>query len=502
MSRPNLVFITSDWHLGGTLDRTEAEQAIPGTQICRVTGKLTEFIDWLRSQITAEGPLIELVINGDMVDFLAPDQGYEPLPWLGEETAAVRRFNQIADAAKNSRGRGPFEALRDFLAAGGSLVLLLGNHDVELSLPAVRKSLSDRLEAEGRRYTFIHDGEAYTRGQLLVEHGNRYDAFNMVDHSRLRQERSHLSRGLACAPEERNESFFLPPYGSELVANVYNQLLPQIPFLNLLKPENEAVIPLVIALCPESRNAVDAGIRLYGVSRTLYVNRLRRPAQPKQPGLLGATPGEVYASLDMVLQDVLGKDAALFQEPAARDGQLSIGESLRERLTALSAKGRELAAMAGRGLTIAKIVREQGEQRRLQQLQAALKKVRDEMDFSLTSEKKQYQEAAQELVACGKFSTVVFGHTHLAKRIDLRGGVYLNSGTWADVLRLPPVNSAGERSDAAVKLFIEEMIAKKLKDYVARSLTFVRAEVTVDGRVKAHLHKFAETGAAGSTILT
>jgi UDP-2,3-diacylglucosamine pyrophosphatase LpxH len=50
----------------------------------------------------------------------------------------------------------------------------------------------------------------------------------------------------------------------------------------------------------------------------------------------------------------------------------------------------------------------------------------------------QYLDAAKTL---GKeFRYVVFGHTHHAKRVDLKlpgGGRYLNSGTWANFMRFP-----------------------------------------------------------------
>ena len=60
---------------------------------------------------------------------------------------------------------------------------MLGNHDIEMSLPAVRSALAKRLESTGKKFAFIYDGEAHVRGGLLIEHGNRYDAFNVVDFS-------------------------------------------------------------------------------------------------------------------------------------------------------------------------------------------------------------------------------------------------------------------------------------------------------------------------------
>ena len=47
-------------------------------------------------------------------------------------------------------------------------------------------------------------------------------------------------------------------------------------------------------------------------------------------------------------------------------------------------------------------------------------------------------EAAKELARISPFRYIVMGHTHLARNLPLDGGGrYLNSGTWADLMRVP-----------------------------------------------------------------
>jgi hypothetical protein len=59
-----------------------------------------------------------------------------------------------------------------------------------------------------------------------------------------------------------------------------------------------------------------------------------------------------------------------------------------------------------------------------------------------------YRDAATEL-AQGGFRNVVFGHTHAAKNVELPGGRrYLNTGAWADRLRLPNALYSGDRDRA------------------------------------------------------
>jgi len=47
------------------------------------------------------------------------------------------------------------------------MLTLIGNHDVELSLPAVRRHLYSLLGDETGTLKFIYDGEAYTVGKVL-----------------------------------------------------------------------------------------------------------------------------------------------------------------------------------------------------------------------------------------------------------------------------------------------------------------------------------------------
>ena len=112
------------------------------------------------------------------------------------------------------------------------------------------------------------------------------------------------------------------------------------------------------------------------------------------------------------------------------------------------------------------------------------------MDFSLNQEKKQYREAATELASSGRFSTIVFGHTHLPKRVPLSVGTYFNTGTWADVMRLPANVAGGADQDIAVCQFVNDMLAKNITPYLHRKLTFLKAMIATDGSVQAELREF------------
>ena len=125
------TFVISDLHLGG---RPPDEQGGPAFQLCSSYRELADFIRWTSTQ--SHGGRLELVINGDFVDFLAEDS-LGAKPWDASEDEVVAKLDLIVERTRVG-GRGPFDALREFSSADRRVVILLGNHDVELSLPKVR----------------------------------------------------------------------------------------------------------------------------------------------------------------------------------------------------------------------------------------------------------------------------------------------------------------------------------------------------------------------------
>ena len=243
----HLVYVISDLHLGGAPGARASDR---GFRICTQGDALAGFIEALAAQPTGPGaPRTELVINGDFVDFLAEED--EPVAWtpLKEDPERARRlFERIVE-----RNRPVFRALARLVERGHTLTVLIGNHDIELAFPAVRQALAAALGlGAGAPLRFLHDGEAYAVGDALIEHGNRYDGFNAVDFDALRRVRSIQSRGLPVPADRR----LPPPPGSQLVAEVMNPLKQHYPFIDLLKPEAEAAVPLLLALAPGARRHI------------------------------------------------------------------------------------------------------------------------------------------------------------------------------------------------------------------------------------------------------
>jgi len=555
------IFVISDLHLGGRPDSIdESDNLVPGFQICNSYKELAEFIDWL-ARLAQEAPDedFELVLNGDIVDFLAEDDYETPLPaqiWTADENEVIAKLNRIAARTREDRERGVFEALKDFHAAGNRLTLLLGNHDVELSLPAVRQHLYALLGGDDGLLKFIYDGEAYTIGKVLIEHGNRYDIWNMIDHSALRQERSARSRKLPVGEEDREERYFIPPSGTHLVIEFINRIKARYRFVDLLKPETNAVIPILIALEPEKWLELDRVIKAGSVVMTIlgqfnryFTDKLETPTMPRTPGNMGVVSSDKSLdfivrtsleslSLENVLRETLGNDADLFplpKQPKARRARRAIDyEFGPQRGRAAHVKAPDMGNMGlGQWLkNVGRATRKRFEpfvqgldsasayfhlaadrisELRYKQLHVALRRLnQNDRSFRVDSELTEYKQAAYETATKGDFEAIVYGHTHLPKKLLLTDAPtkrwYLNTGTWADVIRLPDA-LAGDYASAGdeLKNFVAALKQNDFSPYVHRYLTFVELVVDLanDGAVQsAELHSFCGDGKERSAPLT
>lgn len=456
------VYVISDLHLGGRA----ASATDRGFQMMTHPEVLAAFVRRLAHE--RRGP-IELVIAGDFVDFLAEEA--EPAgtwtPLVAEQAHAVRVFRTMA----TEPGRGlqaVLAALGELLAAGHQLTLLLGNHDIELSYPAVRRELARAVGARpGHGFQFIFDGEAYQVGNALIEHGNRYDPFNVVDHDKLRRRRSLQSRG----QEGLRSDGFTAPAGSRLVAEVMNPIKSRYAFVDLLKPETTTVLPILLALEP----ALAWQIRKLLPTMASAATHTTLPGKPDIPlrlsdaaanaaGVLfapdfaagSADPlavslGEAFGSLD----EARGFLATLL----GTEGEAALAIAIAPASAAGRGAGSELGYPMPAGGRADPI------ESRLPALHRALRTLQNDDSFRLDKETTPaYLNAARKLCERGNLRYVIFGHSHLAREVDLGNGCkYLNTGTWANLLRIPPaVVSEGPQARAALAAWVADLRANRL----------------------------------------
>lgn len=504
------AYIMSDLHLGGAGPQADGER---GFQICTQTAALADFIDRLAAQ-PASSP-VELVINGDFVDFLAEpadtSRSGDPtwVPLRQDEAVAQQLLATVI-----GRSHEVFAALRRLVAHGHSLTVLLGNHDIELSYPAVRKTLAQQLGIPlHATLRFLYDGEAYSIGNALIEHGNRYDGWNAIDYDALRRVCSLLSRGQPI-PSDRK---LTPPAGSQLVAQVMNPLKQRYPFVDLLKPESTAAVPLLLALEPSAKHLI---VQLAKLALTAKEHKLTTPALPTRSGDISAGPhsrgesggdlgfrsGPVDsdAALRAVLGDALGPDEArrFLTLLSTTEGGALRGDGLRDGTRGDIAQSPIVRSppresMWSGGVSWVKLLLSSGPDAdaRIPALRSALRAFCDPTLFALDKREPDdpLYRAATELLGLGRFSYVVMGHTHLARDLRIDGkGRYLNSGTWADLMRVPDEVFADDPrvSDDALRQLCRDIVDRRYERLILQKPTFVKLELFDDNVCDASVRTY------------
>lgn len=138
------LFVISDLHLGGA----------DGFQICTARGR-RRLAAFLRSipELTPQGSQPHLILAGDIVDFLAEAPFAAFTTDDGQATGKLARIMDHGDTADI------WSALHALVARGHPFTLMLGNHDLELSLPGPRRLLHERLGSRG--VEFLYDNQVW-----------------------------------------------------------------------------------------------------------------------------------------------------------------------------------------------------------------------------------------------------------------------------------------------------------------------------------------------------
>ena len=471
MDQLDQLHAVSDLHLGGAA----------GRQIFDQGPLLAATIDKLR--VRAPGARVGLVLNGDIVDFLAaPGATYfDPFGAVGKLEAILvdSRFSPV------------FEALARFVhTPRRTLVLALGNHDVELSLPDVQELLlqtlcGDSLEARARVRVAM-DGGGYTCSvgarRVLCVHGNEVDAWNVVDQGALNQVVQSLRQARAVPAWDPNA-------GTRLVIDVMNAIKRNFPMVDLLKPETKPVVAVLLALDPSSLGALK---RFAPIAVKLGAQEVCR-------SFLGDEP--VTLSEEAALATLLQREKAA--DPAAPTGRETASQLLadteglfREGKSAvdLSPSGetlgfRELIMDAVMGRDPSKDLRES--------LQGWLA---GDKTFAVDTEDDVFRKLDDRVGPSVDF--VVAGHTHLARALRRKRGpgFYFNSGTWVRLIRL---SSAMLEDDAAFAPVYRAFRGQSLDaldlvpGLVFRNPTMVSIEIEIEIATETETETGTETETEG-----
>jgi hypothetical protein len=194
---PRDLIVVSDLHLGRGHD--PATKRYHRLEAFFYDEDFRAFCRWACADAAARGMPLALVLNGDVFDLLRIEPEFPP-----EGTHLEKRFGALPTPPIAARmvadvltGHPSFlEALADVLAAGHELVLVCGNHDLELQWPQVQEevrraltvALAARRAPEALARLRFEPWFLYEPGRIWIEHGCQYDpenAFHFPLRSRL-----------------------------------------------------------------------------------------------------------------------------------------------------------------------------------------------------------------------------------------------------------------------------------------------------------------------------
>lgn len=395
------LFSISDLHMGGE----------PGRQIFREGERLAAFA---RTLAARQGK-VALVLAGDVFDTL-PELDPGGMYVAVDGATAVRRVAGMFPAA--------FDGLAAFLRRPESeLVLLIGNHDVEVGFPETQEALrvllgGDDPAARGRiRFVTTGTGLRCTVGgvDVFVTHGNEADRWNHVDHEGLRKIAHARALGQAMDP-----ALWTPNAGTRLVVDAMNPVKRRHPFIDLFKPETAGALRVLLAMygaeVMAAPKAVDA-----------LLQRARQQMGPA--AVLG---GEVRVRNPDPLTDAL-----LARSPRGRAEVRTIEATVdtfqRDGVDPLDLVVDGNATLGFLDFLVRPFT---GRPREEVLVESLLEWVGDDKGWALDDRDETFREVMAQV--SGSIRVVITGHTHLPRFIppSYYGAVYLNAGAWARTIRL------------------------------------------------------------------
>jgi UDP-2,3-diacylglucosamine pyrophosphatase LpxH len=411
------LHVVSDLHLGGPA----------GFQIFNLGASFGRLVDHLRMRAGSDRR-VGLLINGDLVDFLAE----RPFLHFDPDGAIDKLDRIVADGAFAP----VWAALKQFAAASNChLIVNLGNHDLELALPWVRARLLEILangspQARGQVTISIDGAGIRCRiggAQVLAVHGNEVDDWNLADYETIRRIGRDITEGIPVQP-------WVPNAGSRLVVEVMNDIKGRFPFVDLLKPEIDGVVPTILALAPDQRDKIAA------IRRT--VGRLLLDWARRRVGLLGADEEETTAT--MAAGAVGGEIRPLRRVVRESSTSLATAEYAASLLDETEERfGRNTSPLSliqadaqsdylGAKGALVNVFRRAGTS---EVLREALERLGNDRSFDLRNEDDQFKKLDAQV---GDVDFLLAGHTHLERMIPRqRGrGIYFNTGTWVRLIRL------------------------------------------------------------------
>lgn len=223
-----LKIVVSDFHLGAgppDIIQNPLEDFIADEAFA-------QFLEGIRVESDWDNKEVELIINGDLFEFLqvpavdefVPHRTYPPEAYYdSSQESSIKRLDLITAGHPTV-----FDALSDFIqveAPRRRMTLIKGNHDVNLYWPGVKQRLREVLGATGRRASMLLFAERYvSREGIFVEHGHQYT------------EQLNRWENFDDPRDQNNPSQLEYPPGSQFVINFFNAVERERIWADSLKP--------------------------------------------------------------------------------------------------------------------------------------------------------------------------------------------------------------------------------------------------------------------------
>jgi UDP-2,3-diacylglucosamine pyrophosphatase LpxH len=414
------LFVVSDIHMGGPA----------GFQMFNMGSRLGNFIRSLAVHHPKKD--VGLVMNGDIFDSLAEDEdGY---------IAFQDAESMIARIAKDPAFEPVWNGLSSFVQKPKRhLVLVMGNHDLELAFPNVQFLVRHRIAAGDPlalgRIAFFANGAGFScmvgGARVLCTHGNEVDDWNIVDQESLSDLASAIN-----ADRFYPLSEWRPNAGTRLVVDVINAIKREYPFVDLLKPETKALVPILLVMDPGKTKAVIRA--LPKVSSDLVWGMLERQGILSVEMLEASNdPRTADATLGLLLGDNLKSRIGPLTVPSRdeRSILLAMEKDIAEGKPPQTGCGPD-----GNGETLGTLGYIFNRIRGIPKAEALRRALLDWLEkddtFSIDKRDGAFDRMTASIGASIDF--IVAGHTHLARAIPFSGGrcFYYNTGTWARLLQL------------------------------------------------------------------
>jgi hypothetical protein len=250
-----------------------------------------------------------------------------------------------------------------------------------------------------------------------------------------------------------------------------NKVKARYRFVDLLKPETEAVLPLLAALEPDlSPHLRRAAALARGVGLRMVLRSLWGAAGGGDLSEISDAGGPAAAFADEIAREIARKEAAILDAARVSSGgedEISASEAVRSWWQVWQAR----RASGDREAQLGRLRRALSVWHEAQQ--AA---------YDTAREDEVWLKGAQAAFDQGA-ALVVYGHTHFARDVAVCAGRrYLNTGTWADLMTVPDAIFGADEAAAgrAMARFADDLASNELGAW--RSSAPCYARVTLDGQ--------------------